>query len=185
MAQTRTRGHRKGVHDERGAALLEFTLVAIPLMLLVLGGVMFGYLLNVKQSVTQAAKEGARAGLIEYANLNASAAEAERRAVEHACDTLDWLEDKVGGNCSSLSGAGASAYDSAGSPIRYFARVTNCAAGSNEAAVRATAPTPGLPQCLFVRIAYDHGDHRILPAVPLIDAVLPTNMTDLASVQLD
>jgi Flp pilus assembly protein TadG len=54
--------HRK---SERGAAAVEFALLSIPLFLLLLGSIEFGYALYAKQVVASAAREGARQGIVE------------------------------------------------------------------------------------------------------------------------
>ncbi len=55
---------RNGRHSERGAAAVEFALVLTPLLLLVLGTIDWGYYFYVREVVTNAAREGARAGSI-------------------------------------------------------------------------------------------------------------------------
>lgn len=57
----RGRGRRP---DDRGAAAVEFALVVIPLMTLVLGVLGYGFMLSFRQSVSQAAAEGARAAAV-------------------------------------------------------------------------------------------------------------------------
>jgi Flp pilus assembly protein TadG len=57
-AQRRTR------RDERGGALVEFALVLPLLLTIVLGGISGGTLLSRKQTLTHAAREGARYGAI-------------------------------------------------------------------------------------------------------------------------
>lgn len=49
---------------ERGAAAVEFALVLIPLMLILMGTIDFGYYFFMRAIVTNAAREGARAGAI-------------------------------------------------------------------------------------------------------------------------
>lgn len=51
--------------NDRGAAAVEFALVAPILLLLVFGLIDFGRMLNAKISITEAAREGARAAAIE------------------------------------------------------------------------------------------------------------------------
>ncbi|MUN07424.1 pilus assembly protein [Agromyces luteolus] len=48
------------VRSERGAAAVEFALVLIPLLVLLLGIIEFGYVFNQQLTVTNAAREGAR-----------------------------------------------------------------------------------------------------------------------------
>jgi len=45
---------------ERGAAAVEFALILIPLLVLLLGIIEFGYIFNQQLTVTNAAREGAR-----------------------------------------------------------------------------------------------------------------------------
>jgi Flp pilus assembly protein TadG len=55
---------RKKLHSESGAALVEFAIV-LPLLLLFLFGIIeFGFLLFNKAMLTNAAREGARAGVV-------------------------------------------------------------------------------------------------------------------------
>jgi len=52
------------ISDQRGGALIEFALV-LPLMLLILAGIAdFGILFYNKQVITNASREGARAGIV-------------------------------------------------------------------------------------------------------------------------
>lgn len=50
---------------DRGAAAVEFALILFPLMLIVFGIINYGDMLSVRQSVSQAASEGARAAAVE------------------------------------------------------------------------------------------------------------------------
>jgi len=54
----------KKLTDHRGAAAVEFALVIIPLILLVFGTVEFGVLMYNQQVITNASREGARAGIV-------------------------------------------------------------------------------------------------------------------------
>ncbi len=51
---------RRFARAERGAAAVEFALVLIPLIVLLLGIIEFGYIFNQQLTVTNAAREGAR-----------------------------------------------------------------------------------------------------------------------------
>jgi len=58
----RRRGH--GRERSRGQSLVEFSLVLVPLLLLILGVVQFGLIFNSYVTITNAAREGARSGTI-------------------------------------------------------------------------------------------------------------------------
>lgn len=51
-------------HDERGAALVEFAIASVILLVLLFGIIEYGYILSFKQGLTQAAAEGARRGAV-------------------------------------------------------------------------------------------------------------------------
>ena len=53
-------------HEERGAVAVEMAMLLPLLLLIVLGTVEFGRVLNVQVSMTQAAREGARYAAIHY-----------------------------------------------------------------------------------------------------------------------
>ena len=61
-------GARRGVRvrrrDEDGAAAVEFALVVIPLVLILFGIISYAYMFSVRQALTQAAAEGARAAAV-------------------------------------------------------------------------------------------------------------------------
>ena len=58
--------------DSRGAAAVEFALVAPLLMLLVFGIISYGYMLSFRQAISQGASEGARAGAVWASSYSAS-----------------------------------------------------------------------------------------------------------------
>jgi Flp pilus assembly protein TadG len=51
-------------HDQRGAALVEFAIASMVLLVLLFGIISYGYVLSFKQALTQAAADGARAGAV-------------------------------------------------------------------------------------------------------------------------
>lgn len=55
------RGRRR---DEDGAAAVEFAIVIIPLVLILFGIISYAYMFSVRQALTQAAAEGARAAAV-------------------------------------------------------------------------------------------------------------------------
>ena len=52
------------LHDERGSQVVEFAIASVVLLVLLFGIIEYGYVLSFKQSLTQAAAEGARVGAV-------------------------------------------------------------------------------------------------------------------------
>lgn len=61
MGRMRVRRRR----DDRGASAVEFALLVLPLTLLVFGIIAFGIMLSFRQTLSQAATEGARAAAVQ------------------------------------------------------------------------------------------------------------------------
>jgi Flp pilus assembly protein TadG len=70
----------RGPADE-GASAVEFALVVIPLVLLVFGIIGFGILLAQQLGVSNAARQGARSGAVQYSGATSS-------AVQTSCSTI-------------------------------------------------------------------------------------------------
>lgn len=87
-----------GRRRERGAALVEFALLLPVLMVLVLGTIDFGYLINRSTLLHNAAREGARVGVFDG---DASAVEARVRS---AANTLDQSLLTVTVTCTKPNG---------------------------------------------------------------------------------
>ncbi|WP_188111381.1 TadE/TadG family type IV pilus assembly protein [Nocardioides antri] len=61
----RSDGRRDADRDDRGAAAIEFALIVPILLLLVFAMISFGMMLSFRQTLSQAAAEGARAAAVE------------------------------------------------------------------------------------------------------------------------
>jgi Flp pilus assembly protein TadG len=84
---------------ERGAAAVEFALVLPVLLMIVLGAIDWGWYFYVRQVVTNAAREGARAGAVNA--VSAAGAEADGRAAATAY--LNGLSLAAGGRSVSAT----------------------------------------------------------------------------------
>ena len=82
-------GVRRAPGRERGAAAVEFALVVPLLLVLVFGIISYGYMLSFRQSISQAAAEGARAAAVAPAT-------ADRPAVASAA-----ISNVLGATCNS------------------------------------------------------------------------------------
>ena len=56
---------RSVLAGEKGAAAVEFALVFLPLIILIFGAIEFGLVMYNKQIITNASREGARAGIVK------------------------------------------------------------------------------------------------------------------------
>ncbi len=72
---------------DRGAAAVEFALILPVLAALVFGIINYGDILSVRQSVSQAAAEAARAGAVSQATSNAEKESAALTAAQQALDS--------------------------------------------------------------------------------------------------
>ncbi|MEO9324901.1 TadE family protein [Nocardioides sp. C4-1] len=144
---------RRGQRSERGAAALEFALVMPFLLLLVFGIISYGMMLSLRQSMSQAATEGARAAAV---TLNASQKQTEGYASVN--DALN----SFGVSCAS------------GTLRRGGASVGTCAVSSPGACTPAAGA--GI-QCVTVSLVYNYRDHPLVPSFPGLGVVLPETLS--------
>ncbi|HEV2759699.1 MAG TPA: TadE/TadG family type IV pilus assembly protein, partial [Acidimicrobiales bacterium] len=83
-----------GRRDQKGAAAVEFALVILPLMFVLYGLIAFGMILALKQSVTSAAAEGARAVVGVPDDAATPADERLEKARTTVAARLNWLGAK-------------------------------------------------------------------------------------------
>ncbi len=107
---------RLRAHSERGQAMVEFAAVLLPVLLLIVGVIQFGLLFGANVSLTNAAREGARAGTIYvYDRSHAKAWNDAARCgdiAEAATDAFGLLSSSTpyfsvtlsSGRCSSVTG---------------------------------------------------------------------------------
>ena len=87
---------RTPADDERGAALVEFALVLIPLLLLVVGAIGFALTLGLQQSLTHAASAAAREASVVVADSSTSREAAIQGRSEVVVEQqLSWLGGAV------------------------------------------------------------------------------------------
>jgi Flp pilus assembly protein TadG len=149
LSRARVRVSRKS-RNERGAAALEFALVAPLLFGLILGIISYGYMLSFRQGISQGAAEGARAAAVAPASFSAGdKASAARKAVNDALE----------GYGVSCSEGGMLSKD--GESVGTCS--TTVAACANNAS----------RQCASVRVNYAYRDNPLLPSFPGLGAALP------------
>ncbi len=146
--------------DERGAAMVEFALIAPLLLALVFAVVSFGWMLSYRQGVSQAAVEGARA----IAVAPSGATNLQSRA-ESAIDR-------------SLGSYGISC--TGGSLKRDGVVVGTCTITP-----RTACSTGSTSSCATVTIDHRYRDNPLLPSFPGLGITLPEDLSYSTSVEVD
>lgn len=169
-AGTPTRAHGDG-----GTAILEFTLVAVLLFTLIFGIIGFGLILSFKQDMTRAAAEGARAGAVALPSTIVGVGDTRRVAADAA--TIEAVRE-LGRDCSPQDG------------MTCAVQIHDCdftpPAGS-------TNPNPdfngydgnGQPDCITVRLVYDHDNYPLIAKLPMIALFLPSSLKASSVVRLN
>ncbi|RJS44932.1 TadE/TadG family type IV pilus assembly protein [Nocardioides cavernaquae] len=96
------RTDRSKDRDERGASAVEFAMLLPFLALFIFGIIAYSYMFSVRQAITQATAEGARAGAVATPG---NAATEARSAIDDALSGYDLSCTTTGVNCvTSVSG---------------------------------------------------------------------------------
>jgi Flp pilus assembly protein TadG len=133
---------------DRGASAVEFALV-VPFLLLIISGIIsFGMMLSFRQTMSQAATEGARSGAL---STGTSASARGTDAKSAASDALNAL--KVGG-------------------VKLSCTATNVTCTYTEAA----CANDSAHICSTLTVSYPYRAHPML-SLPLVNLVMPTTLT--------
>lgn len=144
----------KGRH-QRGAAIVEFAIVAVPMCLLLFGIIVFGLLLSFKQNLTHATNDAARAGAVVPVDQDTAPADGIPDAVQEAEEALEVAVNAYDRSC-----------DDPADGLTCVVQLVGCDG------------TPAGTDCLEVRIDFDNtGATSLLPAVPLLAFAVPDTLT--------
>ncbi len=139
--------------------LVEFAFVVVLLFFLLYSLIAYGLMLALKQSVTNAASEGARAAI--GADLQAS--------YDASRDSLEWLGSKC---CRS---DGSFTPQVTGAPLVINPQRAFCSS---------TATSSGAPECVTVSVSYDYAGSPLLPPLPGWGLVFPDTIHTTGVIQL-
>lgn len=163
---TEVRAGRKA-KSERGAALVEFALVFGILALFLSGIITFGLILASKQTITQAASEGARAAVTSPYTQNDLANPASSRPVKEALAqaerSLGWLDR----TCASDGDA------------------MTCSATLFKCQLDPSDPASPMRDCISVEVSFNYKNDPVIPVMPFIDNALPQRISATAVVALE
>lgn len=143
-------------HDLRGAAAVEFALVAPILFFLIYGAVSYGIVLSVKHVMTEAAAEGARAAIGAQIIPGTDADQ----------------------NAAYVRVAAARAGGSLG-VYKTWAQVTPTVGTCPNA-----APNQGSTVCVTVTLTYPYSTHPIIPNAPGLGLIMPSTLVSSFSVEV-
>lgn len=147
---------------ERGAAMVEFALILPVFVALVFGIISFGYMLSYRQSLGQAASEGARAIAIVPSGMDTATKTSKGRVAIN--DALS----AYGMSCSGTSLMhGTSTYGT-------------CSIQPNVA-----CPADATRRCAVVTVTHAYRDNPLVPAFPGLGVTLPQSLTYTAVVEVN
>jgi Flp pilus assembly protein TadG len=142
--------------DERGAAAIEFALVAPLVILLVMGIISYGYMLSFRQALSQSAAEGARAAAVSPFPT----------ATDRQAEGLAALNEALHSYGVSCDGYAA------GSHLRKDS--TDVGSCSVTIASCVNDPTK---DCVTTALAFAYEDNPLTPKLPGVGLVLPESLT--------
>lgn len=154
---------RRHDDDERGAELIEFALVVVLLITLLYGIITYGLILGAQSTITQAAADAARSGIV-------SSSTAVATAEAQACTDVGWMSKTCG------------------APATY--NTSNCTFSPNPAdAITAFACTENCPSnsvntCLAVTVSYNYSTTPLFPELPGLGVITPSTISSTNVVQL-
>lgn len=150
------------VRNERGAAAVETALCICFLVVpLVLATISYAYMLSFRQSLSQAAAEGARAAAVAPAGTSVTSAETvARNAIDKA----------FGGLADGLTCSTATVPTELDCDFEW----KTCG----------TDPSGKTLSCLTVEVSYPYRNHSLLPTVPGLGFTLPSNLSYSATAQV-
>jgi hypothetical protein len=148
MEHNGVKGSTRRLRGDEGAALVEMSIAGILLVFLLLGVVMFGFLMSFRQNMTQAAAEGVRAGAVASDPVIAGH-DASDQAVRSFL----------------TSGCGPST-----SPGTWSAAGMTCTIEVPPGG----CPSQPLRQCIAVTLTYAYASHPLLPDIPLVSSFFPS-----------
>lgn len=145
--------------DEQGAEMVEFAFVVVLLIALLYGIVSYGLILSAQSTVTQAAADGARAGIVATATAKATA-EAQ------AANDLGWMDK---GTCYQPDASPV--VGTTGSTLTCVATEAPCTSNASN-------------QCLTVVVTYKYGQSPIFPELPGMGIITPSTISSTDVLQM-
>lgn len=161
---------RRHGEDERGAELLEFALVVVLLITLLYGIITYGVILAAQSTVTQAAADAARSGIVQGTGNQTvggqSVSTAAYTAVQQASTDLGWMNK---GACTEIVN---------GVTVATGAGAVTCSA------LTESCPSNAANTCLSVTVSYNYGASPLFPEMPGLSVITPSTISSTNVLQL-
>jgi Flp pilus assembly protein TadG len=163
----RRQGEERGEH---GAEMIEFAIVVILLITLLYGIITYGLILAAQATVTQAAADAARSGLVMGSATTScngnTVSSAGCTADSEASNDLGWMDK---GTCNQIVN-GTNVVSSSG-PLTCTATTENC-------------PSNSAIECLSVTVTYNYSSDPLFPELPGLGLITPSAISSTNVIQL-
>jgi Flp pilus assembly protein TadG len=156
--------------DEDGAEMVEFAFVVVLLIALLYGIVSYGLILSAQSTVTQAAADGARAGIVAASSGGSAGPPCTTSACTvseaQAATDLGWMDK---GTCYQPG---------ATPPVGTTASTLSCVA------TEGACPSNSSNQCLTVTVTYKYGQSPLFPELPGMGVITPSTISSTDVLQI-
>ena len=147
--------------DERGAEMVEFAFVVVLLIALLYGIISYGLILGAQATITQAAADGARAGIVAGSTGGSIGPPCTTSACtvseSQAANDIGWMDK---GTCGTAS--------------------TTITCVSTEA----PCPSNSSNECLTVTVSYNYAASPLFPELPGMGVITPSTISSSNTLQI-
>ncbi len=141
--------------------MIEFAIVVVLLITLLYGLITYGLILAAQSTITQAAADAARAGIVATSTASAT-------AVAQAGTDVGWMNR---GGCSTQIEDGVTVASGSG-PITCTSTKAACPSPNN------------LNTCLTVTVSYNYSSSPLFPELPGLGLVTPSTLSSTNVLQI-
>ncbi len=147
--------------DERGAEMVEFAFVVVLLIALLYGIISYGLILAAQATITQAAADGARAGIVASSPGGSTGPPCTTSACTvseaQAATDVGWMSK---GTCGTAS-----------TTITCVSTEQPCSANQNN-------------ECLTVTVSYSYNQSPLFPELPGMGVITPSTISSSNTLQI-
>jgi Flp pilus assembly protein TadG len=150
--------------DERGAEMVEFALVVVLLIALLYGIVSYGLILAAQSTITQAAADGARSGIV----ASASGGSIGPPCTTSACTVS---ESQAGNDLGWMNKGACGTSTSSHTTLTCISTEAPCPSNANN-------------ECLTVTVTYNYNSNPLFPELPGMGVITPSTISSSNTLQM-